>query len=61
MPLISGDVVSEGAHVSGRKSSTEGQTFARKPKRTPITAALTGDWIGKLVVAVHRYAAITVR
>lgn len=60
MPLISGDVVSERSDISGRKFSTEGQTFAPKPKHTPVTAALIDDLSGKLVV-VHHYATLTVR
>lgn len=61
MPLISGGIVSEPADVSGRKSSTEGQTFALKPKHTPVTTALIDELSGKLVVVVvHHDATPTV-
>lgn len=50
MSLISGDIVSERSDVSGREFSTEGQTFALKPKHTPITAALIDDLSGELLV-----------
>lgn len=46
MPLISGGIMSEPADISGRKSSTEGQTSALKPKHTPITTALIDDFSG---------------
>lgn len=58
MPLISGDVVSKRSDISVRKFSTEGQTFALKPKHMPVTAALTDDFSGKLVMVVHRYATL---